>query len=144
FYLRPKSNEEVDMRYVLPAILIFAALQTPTVEAQGRGVGRAGTGTPVAPNPNDLPPPTVKPEDKCSIEGTVVSAATGEPLKKAHLSLRPMNQRDGTPYGTTTDNAGHFVIDNVDPGRYSFSASRNGFVMESYSPHGNLRQTAPV
>src|SRR5437868_14439660 len=74
----------------------------------------------------EAPPPTVKPEDKCSIEGTVVSSSTGEPLKKAHLTLRPMGQQNAAPYGTTTDNAGHFLIDDVDPGRYSLFAVRNG------------------
>jgi hypothetical protein len=86
-------------------------------------------------------PAAVKPEDKCSVEGTVVSATTGEPLKKAHLTLRPIGQQDPVPFGTTTDNAGHFIIDNVDPGKYFFVGERNGFVTQGYSPRGNTRQT---
>jgi hypothetical protein len=61
--------------------------------------------------------PEVKPEAKCQIEGTVVNAMTGEPLKKAHLSLRPYAQRS-TPYGAITDKTGHFLLDDVDPGQY--------------------------
>ena len=105
--------------------------------------GQRPAGRPVmAANPVDVPPPTIRPEDKCSIEGTVVNAVTGEPLKKAHLTLRPLGMQNGIPYGTTTDNAGHFLIDDVDPGRYSFSANRNGFVSQSYSPQGTANRNA--
>ncbi len=89
----------------------------------------------------DAPAPVIKPEDKCSIEGTVVSATTGEPLKKARVSLRPIGQQNGAAYGTTTDGAGHFLVDDVDPGRYSFSASRNLYVSQQYSPQGAKRGT---
>ena len=118
------------MRYLISAILLC----TPLV-AQVR-VGRATTG--VAANPADLPPPVVKPEDKCTVEGTVVSATTGEPLKKARVSLRAIGQHDGI-YGATTDGAGHFLIEGVDPGRYNFSASRNTYVSQTYSPQGSKR-----
>jgi Carboxypeptidase regulatory-like domain len=83
----------------------------------------------------------VKPEDKCSIEGTVVSATTGEPLKKARVSLRAIGQQNGGAYGATTDGAGHFLVDNIDPGRYNFSASRNLYVAQQYSPQGTKSGT---
>jgi hypothetical protein len=86
----------------------------------------------------------VRPEDKCQLEGTVVNAVTGEPLKKVHLTLRPLGAPNGVPYGTMTDNAGHFLIDDVDPGRYNFAASRNGFVGQTYSPQGSTSRYAPV
>jgi len=95
---------------------------------------------PTQPSTN-APAPSIKPEDKCVIEGTVVSAATGEPLKKAHVSLRALGQQNGAAYGTTTDGAGHFLLDDVDPGRYSFSASRNLYVSQQYSPQGSKRGT---
>ena len=72
--------------------------------------------------------PNVKPDDKASIEGTVVSATTGEPLKKTHITLHPLGQQNGIPYGTVSDNAGHFLLDGLDPGRYAMGAARNGFV----------------
>jgi protocatechuate 3,4-dioxygenase beta subunit len=77
--------------------------------------------------------PAVKPEDKCSIEGTVVNAVTGEPLKKAHLVLRKAdsNQMEAA-YGASTDDAGRYSIKDIDPGRYSFFANRNGFVASNY------------
>src|SRR5258708_6021404 len=91
------------------------------------------------PAPATAPKPEVKPEDKCQIEGTVVNAMTGEPLKKAHLSLRPNGQPDA-PYGTFTDNAGHFLLDDIDPGRYFLTATRNGFVTQGLSTQGSARQ----
>ena len=101
----------------------------------------AQTGTPaVVPSPA----PAVKPEDKCEVKGTVVNSMTGEPLKKAHLSLRPIGQQDGMPYGTTTDAGGHFLLDDVDPGRYSLLASRNGFVTQQYSRDGAARRATTL
>lgn len=94
--------------------------------------------------PNDAPTPSVKPEDKCTVEGSVVNSITGEPLKKAHLSLRPLGAPGGTPYGAETDGAGHFLFDGVDPGRYILSISRNGFVNQQYSPQGSSRQSSPL
>ena len=89
----------------------------------------------------DSPQPAVKPEDKCSIEGTVINAQTGEPLKNAHLTLRSISQPSAAAYGTSSDASGHYLIDDVDPGRYAFSASRNRFVNQSYSPKGDKRST---
>jgi hypothetical protein len=88
--------------------------------------------------------PGSAPEQKCSIEGTVVNALTGEPLKKVHLTLRPLDQQNALPYGANTDAAGHFLMDELDPGRYSFSASRNGFLGQSYSPDGIMRRVTPL
>jgi hypothetical protein len=85
------------------------------------------------PKPADgTPPPAVKPEDKCQVEGTVVNSMTGQPLKKAYLSLRPISDQGATPYGTFTDNAGSFLLDDIDPGRYYFNAERNGFIEGHY------------
>lgn len=114
------------MRHLLPAFLYCA-----TLAAQ------------VAPGPA-VAPPSVRPEDKCQLEGTVVNAVTGEPLKKVHLTLRPLGAPNGVPYGTMTDNAGRFLIDDVDPGRYNFAASRNGFVGQTYSPQGSANRNAPL
>lgn len=88
--------------------------------------------------------PEVKPEDKCSIEGTVVNATSGEPLKKVHLSLTPVGDQNGVPYGTVTEDGGHFLFDDVDPGRYTLHGTRNGFVSQSYSSQGNTRRTTTL
>ncbi len=126
------------MKFIVSAILLCIPAFAQ-VRAQPRTAPRtAGV------NPADIPPPTIKPEDKCALEGTVVSATTGEPLRKARVTLRSMGQPNGTAYGATTDGAGHFLIDDVDPGRYSFSASRNAYVSQSYSPQGSAKRGAPL
>jgi hypothetical protein len=98
----------------------------------------------ILPAQRSTPGPASAPEDKCSIEGTVVNAITGEPLKKVHLTLLPLNKPNAFPYGANTDAAGHFLMEELDPGRYSFSASRNGFITQSYSPDGSLRRATPL
>jgi hypothetical protein len=113
------------MKHLVPAFLYCVAL-----------CGQVPPGSAAA------PPPPVQPQDKCTLEGTVVNAVTGEPLKKVQLVLRPLGVPNGVPYGAMTDNAGHFLIDDVDPGRYNFAASRNGFINQSYSPQGNTNRSA--
>ena len=100
----------------------------------------AGQAPPAAPNPAaNQPPADVKPEDKCVVEGSVVNGTTGEALKKAHVTLRRADntQSNPVPYGATTDASGHFVIDDVDPGKYRLAAERNGFVGSSYGEKRN-------
>jgi hypothetical protein len=125
------------MRYLVPAFLYCVALSAQVTSSRPvapRAASGAGA------NPNDLAPSSVRPEDKCLLEGTVVNAVTGEPLKKVHLTMRPLGVPNGVPYGTMTDNAGHFLIDDVDPGRYNFAASRNGFVTQTYSAQGSTNR----
>src|SRR5215469_12785232 len=107
------------MRYLVPVFFCSTAMW-----AQATSVRAAAPRAPVSAataNPNDAAPPSVRPEDKCLLEGTVVNSITGEPLKKAHLSLRPIGAQNASGYGTITDGAGHFLIDDLDPGRYTFS-----------------------
>ena len=81
---------------------------------------------------------TVKPEDRCTVEGTVVNLRTGEPLKKANVNLA---RTDATKFntaswGATTDASGHFVLEDVNPGKYRLSAQRNGFADLAYGSRG--------
>jgi hypothetical protein len=70
-------------------------------------------------------------DDRAAIEGQVLNGVTGEPLKKAVLTLQIIGIR-GQPMVTVTDASGQFAIQNIDPGRYLLSAERNGFVRQSY------------
>ena len=76
--------------------------------------------------------PGVNPDDKCSVEGTAISSTTGEPIKKASVVLQPIGS-GANPYATTADAAGHFLIDNVDAGRFRLIASRSGYIEPSSS-----------
>src|ERR1035438_9810806 len=100
------------MRYLAPAILwcLTGSAQTPVPTADSS--------------------PSVKPEDKCSVEGTVLSATTGEPLKKARLVLQ--TEKPAKVYRAISDGSGHFVLVGIDPGRYHFHSARNGYLMQFY------------
>lgn len=63
-----------------------------------------------------------------SLRGQVTSI-TGEPLRKADVTLRATGQTP-TVVMTTTDAAGSFAFQNVVPSKYVISAQRNGFVRQ--------------
>lgn len=78
-----------------------------------------------------------KPEESGVVEGAVVNANTGEPIRKATVTLRRTETAQaaaGLPriYTATTDPAGRYVIPDVAPGKYRLSAARNGFVESDY------------
>jgi len=72
------------------------------------------------------------------VEGRVVSAASGEPLKKAFVTLVRTASSAGHPRppSTTTDENGHFLLNDVVPGNYSLAADRNGYVRLEYASGG--------
>ncbi len=73
--------------------------------------------------------------EKCTLEGQVVAAATGQPLKKARLQLWKSEAR-GQPITTVTDASGRFLFTDIEPGRYRFSAYRNGYVGQQFGQRG--------
>lgn len=70
--------------------------------------------SPAAPSsqPSATKQSTVKPEDMSTIEGVVLKA-TGDPLKKAILTLRKADR--GQRNSATSDASGHFVFNDVEP-----------------------------
>lgn len=69
-------------------------------------------------------------QDKGSIQGTVIDAKTGQPLKGAEVSLRAMSTGNrGEPNSSVSDADGRFTFDGLAAGRYRLSASRNGYLM---------------
>ncbi|HZU24185.1 MAG TPA: carboxypeptidase-like regulatory domain-containing protein [Bryobacteraceae bacterium] len=68
-----------------------------------------------------------------TIEGRVYNAQTGDPVRKARILVRRWNGRRAEgAYGATTDAAGRYVIDGIEPGVYGVRATRNGFTAGSY------------
>jgi Carboxypeptidase regulatory-like domain len=67
------------------------------------------------------------------VEGQVVSAATGQPLRKATVQLirRGATPLDFAVMSAASDDSGKFKLDNVAPGSYGLSGSRTGYVSES-------------
>jgi protocatechuate 3,4-dioxygenase beta subunit len=71
----------------------------------------------------------------CSVHGRVMSA-TGQPLRKAEVTLRPAGMRPAeVTYAATTAADGSYVIENLPPGQYRASAKRNGYVQQAYGPN---------
>jgi protocatechuate 3,4-dioxygenase beta subunit len=102
------------MRYLAPAILWC-------LSAFGQ-----------APNAPQGAPSSTKPDAKCSIEGAVVNSITGEPVRKARVQLTPLGTSQPIPYATTTDASGHYLINEVDAGRYALEAYREGYSNPSF------------
>ncbi len=74
--------------------------------------------------------------DKCTIEGTVLRAATDEPLKKAWVTLQNV-EHDRQPHSSSTDASGRFALKDIEPGRYILRVSRNGYVSQAYGQRGS-------
>ena len=74
-------------------------------------------------------------------EGQVISATTGDPLKKATVELRmPTGDRTSAVghYVSATDAQGHFLFEEVQPGNYTLTASRVGYVTEKVLTSGPI------
>lgn len=75
-------------------------------------------------------------DPKCTLEGQVISASTGAPLKHASLRLSPVGALNSgtqrTAFTSITDNEGKFAIQNVDAGTYTLDAERVGYITGSY------------
>jgi protocatechuate 3,4-dioxygenase beta subunit len=70
-------------------------------------------------------------KDECSVAGMVVKLAGSEPLRKARVRLQSLEDRTHA-ISTVTDAGGRFQLKGVDPGRYSLTVSRVGFVTQTY------------
>jgi len=68
--------------------------------------------------------------EKCSVEGVVMNAASGEPIRKARVVAFPNNVRGRppVPYAAMSDSTGRFVLQDIAAGTYRVFAERNGFV----------------
>ncbi len=75
--------------------------------------------------------PVANAAEQCTVQGVVIKAGTGEPLRKADVEMwregEPTQPRDAV-----TDSMGRFELKNLDPGQYRLSAQRNGYVRQEY------------
>ena len=74
--------------------------------------------------------------EKCVVSGRVVNALTGEPVKKANIHLGYANRKNQMSgergYGGQADADGRFRFEAIEPGEYSLSAERPGYLHSSY------------
>ena len=66
-----------------------------------------------------------------TIAGHVVDALIGQPIKLALVQLRPETESARSSQSKTDEN-GKFSFDNIAPGRYRLSASKNGYLRQDY------------
>src|ERR1051325_5806580 len=88
-----------------------------------------------------------------TIEGFVIRAGTNEPVSRARITVLKTMGPGGAPNPpgprpiiptVNSDNQGHFVVSNLDPGSYSLTAQRNGFAMQAYGERMPGRPGVPV
>jgi hypothetical protein len=80
-----------------------------------------------AQTPETTPPP---PQEPASIEGIVLSDATGQPLRRAQVELRAAEAANGGLVQTTGE-SGAFAFPKVTPGRYSITVVRDGYIRQT-------------
>jgi protocatechuate 3,4-dioxygenase beta subunit len=124
---------------ILGVILPFAL----GAQQLGVGVSTSQGGNPSRNTTMQTQAPESKPEDRCSIEGQVLNAATGELVSKANLILQhaDSSRNTGFPvsYTTATDAAGAFAMKDIEPGKYRLLVNRTGFVNGEYGARGPNR-----
>jgi hypothetical protein len=94
------------------------------------------------------------PKEKATFDGVVLNAVTGEPLRKARLTLRvnvagnPNTRSQGArqtptirPAVATTDAAGKFAFTGIEPGDYQVAVSRDGFMRSNFGLHTGSKKT---
>lgn len=91
--------------------------------------------------------PAGEPSQFAKLEGKVVSAASGEPVRKATLRLFPASGQTGQPVAPTSavsGDDGRFLFKDVQPGSYMLFAERSGFVRQSYGAADAMSPGIPI
>jgi hypothetical protein len=93
--------------------------------------------------------PSSEGQRKATLSGRVLNAATGEPIRKAHLALNKPERGDGdegpAPIVTATSSTdGYFFFEGIEPGSYRLAAQRNGFAATEYGAAGDDRVGATL
>jgi hypothetical protein len=110
---------------MITALACAAAAQAPS--------GPLGP-TPAAPSSNAKPAPA-------QLEGFVLNDSTGQPLRRAHIVLTPL-EAGLSATGSDADDEGHFLLREIPEGQYSLSAARDGFLTSVAPLTGGLRMPA--
>jgi protocatechuate 3,4-dioxygenase beta subunit len=143
-------------RRLLPGllvILISAGVQTDLFAqppgggrgpgARGQGPGGRGPGMPERPAPpRDAATAQPIPVGTAVVSGTVVVAGSGQPARRARVTLNA-SEGGGTRTATTDDN-GRYAFSGLAAGRYSLSASKSGHIGVTYGATRPGRPGTPI
>ena len=99
-----------------PSCLISIALFAPVIHAQQTSAR----------------PATEKTAETCTLEGRVVGAIKGEPVRKATLLLSQADKPQGQRYSTTTGPGGSFAMQDIEPGKYRLIVMKGGYARTQY------------
>lgn len=95
----------------------------------------------------EFPMSPVPAADRAEVSGTVLDAATGQPLAHAWVDMLGLSGLPTGPfsslipgqYQTSTDSRGHFILVQLYPGQYVLSIGRFGYVTQKYGQQGDVR-----
>jgi hypothetical protein len=118
----------------LCALLLQGTSARPSQQTPAQPTGQQ-TGTPGTTAAASTAKPGV-------IRGHVYAADTGMGVKHADVSLQATGKFQ--PMGGTTDTQGGFEFRNVDPGKYTLSCSKSGFVGASYGAKSSNAPAATI
>ena len=77
-----------------------------------------------------------------SIEGRIVAASTGQPLKRARVVATARDFRGRL--STQTDETGRYVLTDLRAGAYTLTVSKPGFITVSYGQRRSRQPATPV
>lgn len=83
-------------------------------------------------------------QESCSIQGRVVNAVSGEAVKKADIVLARRESQQDQRYTTASSSSGWFAMQDIEPGRYSLTATKRGYAHLVYGAHGRGRPGAAL
>ncbi len=83
-------------------------------------------------------------DDLGAISGAVVNAITGEPVRRATVTLRRMDVATGTASVTATDSNGNFAMGTPEPGTYRLTADHPGFLSAQFGARGPAKAGTPL
>ena len=115
------------MRFRFIPLTFLCAIAT-CASAQTTPVDTPGENTPAKPAEASAQ----KPQEKGHITGQVVNEVTGEPLRKVTVTANTVQGPNRESITATTDAAGKFHVDDLEPGKYNLSAERNGYVRRTF------------
>jgi hypothetical protein len=88
--------------------------------------------------------PQAKPAEKCTLSGTVVNAANGEPLKNTRILAEGGSSEERAIPATTSDAKGHFQLVGLSAGQYRVQGQRNGFLNGFYGARRPESEGTPI
>ena len=75
---------------------------------------------------------------KAVIEGTVTISGSGAPLSQVEIIVSERGSQ--SPIIVKSDASGHFVVDELEPGRYFLRAGRDGYLAQNFGQRGKNRE----